>query len=81
MGILSHGLAHGAAPADDYVVDNSLKFDGSSDLSRAISSAGSLTTFTIAFWVKRGELGTRQVLFSSSNAAGSDFFFAELIIS
>ena len=79
MGILSHGLAHGAAPADDYVVDNSLKFDGSSDLSRAISSAGSLTTFTIAFWVKRGELGTRQVLFSSSNAAGSDFFFAEFL--
>ncbi len=66
-----------AAAAAAYTVDYSCRFDGNANLSRAISVAGSLTTFTIAFWVKRGALGTRQTLFSSSNGAGNDFFWSE----
>ncbi len=42
-----------AAPADDYTVDNSLKFDGSSSyLSRTFASDGDTTKWTWASWVK-----------------------------
>ena len=48
------------------VIDQSLRFDGSSYLSRTPSVAGNRTTWTFSTWVKRGNLGTSQMLFSAS---------------
>jgi len=54
-----------------FEVANSLRFnDGSSDhLLIAPSSAGDKQTWTWSAWVKRGVLGTRQVLFSGYDQA------------
>jgi len=54
-----------------YEVDNSLRFnDASSDhLLIAPSGAGNLKTWTWSAWVKRGQLGTRQLLFSGYDQA------------
>ena len=46
------------------VIDQSLRFDGTSSLSRTPSVAGSLTTWTWSGWVKRGALGSDQKLFA-----------------
>ena len=56
----------GNSATGGYNVDNSLRFnDGSSDhLLIAPSSAGNKQTWTWSAWVKRGVLGTRQVLCS-----------------
>ncbi len=43
-------------------VTRSLRFDGSSDIERATGSTD--TTWTVSMWVKRGELGTNQYIFS-----------------
>ena len=55
-----------------YDVANSLRFNsGSSDyLTRSLSSAGSLTTFTISAWVKRSNLGASNTLFQSQANGG-----------
>ena len=54
-----------------FEVDNSLRFnDGSSDhLLIAPSGAGNLKTWTWSAWVKRAQLGTRQLLFSGYDQA------------
>ena len=61
----------GNSATGGYNVDNSLRFnDGSSDhLLIAPSSAGNKQTWTWSAWVKRGVLGTRQVLFSGYDQA------------
>jgi len=50
-----------------YEIDNSLRFNsGSSDyLSKTFGSNGSLTTWTLSFWVKRSSLSVSQATFSS----------------
>jgi hypothetical protein len=50
-----------------YEIDNSLRFNsGSSDyLSKTFGSNGSLTTWTLSFWVKRSTLSVSQATFSS----------------
>ena len=50
-----------------YEVDNSLRFDSASSdyLSRTFGSNGSLTTWTLSFWVKRSSLSVSQATFSS----------------
>ena len=50
-----------------YEIDNSLRFNsGSSDyLSKTFGSNGSLTTWTLSFWVKRSKLSVSQATFSS----------------
>ena len=62
-----------------YQIEHSLIFDSadSSGLYRSLSVAGSTTTFTLHGHVKRNKLGTRQILFSASNAAGNDDFFVD----
>jgi hypothetical protein len=64
-------LPANSAASGGYDVDNSLRFnDGSSDhLLIAPSSAGNKQTWTWSAWVKRGVLGTRQVLFSGYDQA------------
>ncbi len=51
----------------DYSIDGSLRFndDDSAYLNRTVSSTGSTTTATISAWVKRGNLGTEQRIFTS----------------
>jgi hypothetical protein len=50
-----------------YAVDNSLRFNtASSDyLSKTFGSNGSLTTWTLSFWVKRSSLSVSQATFGS----------------
>ena len=65
------GGANSAVDTGGYDVANSCRFnDGSSDhLLIAPSSAGDKQTWTWSAWVKRGVLGTRQVLFSGYDQA------------
>ena len=51
-------------------VTNSLRFndDDSPKLSRAVSTSGSSTNATLSLWVKRGNLGTRQQIYSNKTA-------------
>jgi hypothetical protein len=53
-----------------YEVDNSLRFnDGSEDsLTRTPSSASNRRTWTFSAWVKRGNLGADQIIFSGGSA-------------
>ena len=67
-------------PITGYNLTRSLRFRASASayLNRTPASAGNRQTWTWSAWVKRGTLGTRQVLFSC-NAAGNDSqrFFIE----
>jgi hypothetical protein len=53
-----------------YEVDNSLRFnDGSEDsLTRTPASASNRRTWTFSAWVKRGNLGADQIIFSGGSA-------------
>ena len=51
----------------DYPINQSLRFDGSSYLSRTSQTGASDTTATISFWVKRAKLSVRQLIFVASN--------------
>ena len=58
--ILSGNVA--SATAAVYDVENSCRFndDNTDYLTRTPGSAGSLTTWTLSMWVKRGTLGGEQ---------------------
>ena len=57
-----------------YEVSNSLRFndDDGPELKRTPSSAGDRKTFTTSFWVKRGNLGTSQRLWSAGTSIGTN---------
>ena len=57
----------------EYEVANSLRFnDGSSDyLSRTPSTATSLTTWTLSFWIKRSQIGTEQRIISQGSSSSN----------
>ena len=61
----------------DFVISRSLRFnkDNYTHMQRTPSSAGSLTTWTLSFWVKRGRLsgGTEQEIFNVGTAANNYF--------
>ena len=57
-----------------YNVDNSLRFDGTSNLTRTPASDGNLTTMTFSFWIKRSKLGTDQRLVSTNYVSTSLFY-------
>ena len=62
-------LGFGAFPNRDvtaFSISNSALFnDGDSDhLTRTYAINGNSTTYTLNFWVKRGVLSTRQVIYS-----------------
>jgi len=44
--------------AAGYSIDQSLRLDGTGDMSRTVSSDGNLRTWTFAFWLKRSTFGT-----------------------
>ncbi len=41
-----------------YEIENSLRLDGTGDMSRTVSSNGNLRTWTFSFWLKRSTFGT-----------------------
>ena len=71
----------GASGAGDFEVERSLRFnDNDSDyLNRTPSSAGNRKTWTWSAWIKRGNIGSRQILFSAdNNATHATYFMLEL---
>ena len=50
--------AAGAGAGAGYQIVNSLRLDGTGDMSRTVSSDGNLRTWTFAFWLKRSTFGT-----------------------
>ena len=62
------------------VIQRSLRFNGSSHyLERTPSGAGNRKTWTWSAWIKRGSLGSRQILFSADdNATNATYFILEL---
>ena len=63
------------------VIQKSLRFrsGGSTYLNRTPSSAGNRKTWTWSAWIKRGSIGSRQILFSADdNATHATYFILEL---
>ena len=58
---------------EQYQISRSLRFNSadSAYLNRTPGSAGNRRTFTLNKWIKRAELGTRQVLFSAGTGANA----------
>ena len=66
-----------SSDAAAYEIEQSLRFDGSSYMTRTPSSAGSRTTWTLSFWHKRSELGTGtlagyQTVLAARSGSGDD---------
>ena len=61
----------------NHEIDQSLRFDDGDNayLTRTPTSAGNRRTWTWSGWVKRGNLGTLQLLFDASTAVGSQYRF------
>jgi hypothetical protein len=66
-------LPTGIGPVTGYNIERSLRFNSadSAYLNRTPASAGNRKIFTLNQWVKRAELGTRQVLFSAGTGANA----------
>ena len=57
--VFSNNLLMGAAgQSTGYEIENSLRLDGTGDMSRTVASDGNLRTWTISFWLKRSTFGT-----------------------
>ena len=61
----------GGTQDTSYDITNSLMFndDDSPKLSRSVSSSGSQRNATLSVWVKRGNFGTRQQIYSNKTAS------------
>ena len=70
--ILSGNVA--SATAGGYEVANSCRFQDSdsSEMSRAIASTGSNTTWTVSAWVKRVELGQSSPIFGTGDGGANN---------
>jgi len=65
-------LGGGGVAAAVYDIDNSCRFDASSYLTRAQSN-GDQDEWTWSGWVKRGNLGSNQCLFATSDGVATSF--------
>ena len=61
-----------SAAAEAYLIEQSLLFDGTAYLNRTPSSAGNRKTWTFSCWIKRGELGVSDTVFSAGDG-GSNY--------
>ena len=68
-------LGAGGAAADDYTIDQSLRFDGTSYLTRTPGSAGNSKTWTVSFWTKL-EISAEQKFFDIGTVSSSETSFA-----
>ena len=75
FGIASNSPS-GAASFYPETIDQSLRFEdgNTARLSKTPSSASNRKTFTISTWVKRGNLGTNDVIFGATASGYADFF-------
>jgi len=73
MSIIQGTAKGGSASFYDFPIGDSLRFDGSSYLSRTPATAGNRQTWTWSGWVKRGNLGIQQNIFGSSGATDTTF--------
>ena len=78
MSILQSGATKSLAAS--YDIDNSLRFDDGDNayLARTPSSDGNRTTWTFSAWVKRGNLGTRQIIFAAKEVSLNKRFYFEI---
>jgi hypothetical protein len=73
MAILNNSNA--ITTAGGYSINNSLRIRRSATAYLSRTSSFSGTTNTISFWIKRGELGTRQVIFGWSDNSSNALYF------
>ena len=71
MAILQNSIV-ASAPAGGDVVTRSLRFSGDASLQRTPSTAGDNNTWTVAFWIKRGELGSIQNILHAYDGSSSN---------
>jgi len=63
----------GSADFYDYPIEQSLRFDGNSYLSRNLTATGNRKIWTLSCWIKRAKLSSLQYIFSfGSNGGGND---------
>jgi len=64
-----------------YNINNSLRFRSSASayLNRTPASATNQKTWTLSGWVKRGILGSNEVVFSADDGTSNNFFYIEII--
>jgi len=64
----------GTSVRGGYTIDNSLRFNDndSSNLNITPSGAGNRDTFTTSFWIKRGNLGSGQRIWSAGTSIGTN---------
>ena len=72
MAVLQTGLAKSLA--EDYTVDQSLRFNDGDDakLTRTPGSSGDLKTWTFSFWAKRGNISNAWQRILSAGTSGSN---------
>jgi len=73
--------ASGGAGAADYQIQRSLRFNSSDSayLSKTFASAGSATTWTLSFWIKRVKGGgTKSILMSYDGASIAEASYANI---
>lgn len=77
MSVLSTGIGNKETGTTGYQIDQSLRFndDDTAYLSRTPSVAGDRKTWTFSTWVKRGNLGTNQTIFSAFYGGSSRYSY------
>lgn len=73
MSLFSRNILVGASGAQGYQISRSVRLRSSASayFNRTPASASNRKTWTWSGWVKRGKLGTSQVLFEAGNPAGT----------
>ena len=73
MSIVKQSLVGASGQGGGYTIDDSLRFRSSASayLTRTFPSAGNRRTWTWSGWVKRGKLGTNQLIFGSTPSGAS----------
>jgi hypothetical protein len=76
-GLTGNNILAGSSGQGAYKIEQSLRFndDDSAYLTRTPASAGNRKTWTWSGWVKRGNLNTYQVIFSTEAGAGNNNCF------
>jgi hypothetical protein len=79
MSVVNNTLLLAAEEEGGYRIERSLRFRSSASayLNRTFTSAGNRKTMTYSFWVKRGSLGTSQLLVSAGSAVSDQIFWGE----
>jgi hypothetical protein len=74
MSIIQGTAKSGSASFYDFPIGDSLRFDGSSYLSRTPTTASNRRTWTWSGWIKRNALGSTQGIFARNDASVASYF-------